>query len=101
MRLVYITARNSAEAKKISGHLLKKKLAGCVNIFPVESMYWWDGEMQEDVEFVLLVKTANDNFERIEKAVLEIHSYEIPAIYSWKVDKISRKYDEWISKNSS
>jgi len=40
-------------------------------------------------------------FERIEKAVLEIHSYEIPAIYSWKVDKISRKYDEWISKNSS
>ncbi|MEK6917099.1 MAG: divalent-cation tolerance protein CutA [Nanoarchaeota archaeon] len=99
MRIVYITTRNASEAKKISQHLLKKKLAGCVNIFPIESMYWWQDEIQEDVEFVLLVKTADDKFEEIEKEIIKLHKYDIPAIYSWKIDKVNEKYEKWINNN--
>ena len=52
MIFIYITAGNVQDAKKISEHLLKKKLVACVNIFPIESMYWWNDEIQENQEFV-------------------------------------------------
>jgi len=100
MRIVYITTRNSGEAKKISSHLLKKKLIACANIFPIESMYWWQGEIEENVEFVILCKTIDGNFEKIEKEVKKMHEYDIPAIYSWKADKISKKYSDWIKKET-
>ena len=96
MRIIYITTRNAGEAKKISSHLLKKKLVGCVNIFPVESMYWWEGEMQEDTEFVILAKTTDENYDAVEKAVKKMHEYDVPAIYYWKVDRINKDYDKWI-----
>ena len=100
MRIVYITTRNSGEAKKISHHLLQKKLIACANIFPIESMYWWDKEIQEDVEFVILAKTKDENYEKVEKAVKELHEYDIPAIYSWKADKVSKDYSDWVEKET-
>jgi periplasmic divalent cation tolerance protein len=100
MRIVYITARNSDEAKKISTHLLEKKLIACANIFPIESMYWWKGDIQENVEFVILCKTSDGNFEKINKEVIKIHEYDTPAIYSWKADKANKKYSDWIKKET-
>ncbi|MCM2325538.1 MAG: divalent-cation tolerance protein CutA [Candidatus Woesearchaeota archaeon] len=98
MRLIYITTRNSGEAKKISSHLLTKKIVACVNIFPIESMYWLNAEIQEDIEFVIIAKTADDKFDEVEAEVLKLHTYQIPAIFSWKIDKVSKKYGEWIKK---
>ena len=99
MRIIYVTTKNSADAKNIASHLLKKKLAGCVNIFPIESLYLWQDEIQEDVEFVLLIKTSKDNFKDVEKEILKLHDYDTPAIYSWKVDKVNEKYHNWIKDN--
>lgn len=96
MRIIYITTKNVAEAKRISVQLLEKKLAACINMFPIESMYWEDGEIQENTEFVVLVKTADDNFEKVEKEIIELHSYDTPAIFSWKIDKVNKKYDNWL-----
>lgn len=96
MRLIYITTRNAEEAKKISKALLEKKLVACTNIFPIESMYWFSNELQEDVEFVVLAKTKDSNFEKVEKEIHGLHSYDTPAIFSWKADKVSGKYDKWI-----
>ena len=98
MRIVYITAKNSGEAKKISAHLLHKKLIACANMFPIESMFFWEGEIQENVEFVILAKTSDDNFDKIDKEVKSIHEYEVPAIYSWKADKVSKSYADWVKK---
>jgi len=99
MRIIYITTRNAGEAKKISYHLLKKKLVACTNIFPIESMYWMNGDIQEDMEFVVLGKTTDGKYEDIEKEIKGMHTYEIPAIYSWKTDKVNKDYDEWIKEN--
>ncbi len=99
MRIIYITTRNAGEAKKISSHLLKKKLVACVNIFPIESMYWFEGMIQEDVEFVVLAKTLDNNFKKVEKEVVDMHSYDTPAIYSWMPDKVNKKYDDWVKKS--
>src|SRR3970040_1149452 len=63
----------SREAKKISSNLLKKRLVACVNIFPIESMYFWDGELQENVEFAILAKTRDENYSKVENAVKEMH----------------------------
>ena len=100
MRIVYITTRSSAEAKKISSHLLKKRLVACTNIFPIESMYWWEGDIEENVEFVILAKTRDENFLKVEKAVKELHSYDIPAIYSWKADKVNKDFSNWVRKET-
>lgn len=100
MRIVYITAKNAVEAKAVSSHLLEKKLAACTNIFPVESMFWWKGEVQETSEFVILAKTNDDNFGKIETEVKEMIGYDVPAIYSWKADKVSDKYNKWINKET-
>ena len=100
MRIVYITVPNVGEAKKISHQLLHKKLVACTNIFPIESMYWWNGEINENVEFVILAKTSDKNFEKIEKTVKGMHKYEMPAIYSWKVDKVSKDYEDWVNKET-
>jgi periplasmic divalent cation tolerance protein len=100
MRIVYITTRNSAEAKKISSHLLKKRLIACANIFPIESMFWWDGEIQENIEFVILAKTRDENYKKVEDLVKKMHSYETPAVLSWKMDKVSKKYSDWVDRET-
>ena len=96
MRIIYVTTKNVAEAKRISQQLLEKKLAACINMFPIESMYWEDGEIQENTEFVILVKTSDGNFEKVEKEIIKLHSYYTSAIFSWKIDKINKKYDSWL-----
>jgi len=99
MRIVYFTAGTIEEAKKISKYLIKKKLVACANIFPIESMYPWEGNIKEDYEVVVLLKTKDENYSLIEKSIKQNHSYKNPAIYSWTVDKISSDYLNWVNKN--
>ncbi len=98
MRIIYITCKDIDEAKKISRHLIEKKLVACANIFPINSVYPWKGEIQDTEEIVVLLKTSNNNYEDIESEIKKIHSYDIPAIYSWTVDKINKDYLNWINK---
>ena len=98
MRVIYLTTKNAGEAKKIANKLLQKKLVACANIFPIESMYWWEGEIQEDIEYALLLKTVNENFDKVEKEIKNMHEYDIPSVYSWLPDRVSSNYDNWIKK---
>ncbi len=100
MRIVYITTETSEAAKNISKRLLEKRLIACANIFPIESMYWWKGKVTEGFEFVILCKAPDDNYEEIEKEVKAIHEEEVPAIYSWKVDKVSKDYEDWLKRET-
>lgn len=98
MILIYITCKNQKEAEKISNKLLKERLIACGNIFPISSLYWWKGKIEKAGEVVLLAKTKEKNFERIKKLVKELHSYEIPLIASFKIDKINKEYLDWFKK---
>ena len=97
MRIIYITCKDIDEAKKISRHLIEKKLVACANIFPINNIYPWKNEIKEDNEVVVLLKT-NNNYEDIETEIKKLHSYKVPAIYSWTVDKINKDYLNWINK---
>ena len=97
MTLVYITCKDEKEAVKISKYLLQKRLIACSNIFPVRSMYFWNGKMQNHKEFSILAKTISKNYEKIKKEVSKIHSYDVPCIL--KIDaEANESYDEWVKK---
>ena len=100
MRIVYVTCKDMDEAKKISRHLIENKLVACANIFPINSIYSWEGKIKEDNEVVVLLKTRDNNYENIESEIKKLHSYDIPAIYSWTVDKINKDYLTWIKKDT-
>jgi len=94
--VVYITTSSLDEAKFIGRTLVKERLAACVNIFPITSIYHWDG-MQEAEEVVLLAKTTTENVKRIEQRVKELHSYDVPCIVSLVIDG-SEDYLTWIKR---
>jgi periplasmic divalent cation tolerance protein len=94
---IYITTPTKKEARKIARHLLQKKLIGCANIFPIDSLSWWKGRIIDEKEFVLIVKTKKNNFERIKKEVEKIHSYEMPCIVKIPVSS-NEKYYKWLNK---
>ena len=97
MTLVYITCKDKKEAEKISLNLLRKRLIACANIFPIKSMYWWKGSIVNDKENVLIAKTSNKNFKKLEKEVKKIHSYEIQCIL--RIDSAANKeYEIWANK---
>ena len=100
MIFIYITAGNIEDAKKISRHLLEKKLIACVNIFPIQSMYWWKSGIQDDTEFAIIAKTIDSNFKSVREETKKIHTYETPCIVSWKIDNADPDYEKWIEKES-
>jgi periplasmic divalent cation tolerance protein len=94
---IYITNPTKKEARKIAKILLKNKLIACANIFPVDSLYRWKGKIVDESEFVLIVKTKKDNFEKVKKEVENIHSYKIPCIVKIPVSS-NKKYYDWLKK---
>lgn len=94
--IIYITAGSMDEAKNIGKKLVEERLAACVNIFPIYSIYRWKDNIEEANEFVILAKSITDKVEDIEKRVKQLHSYEVPCVISFKIDSGSEGYLDWI-----
>ena len=95
--LAYITTSGEEESKKIGRIIVEERLAGCVNIIPtIKSLYWWKGEIENDNESILIVKTKVSNIENIIKRVKEIHSYENPAILAIPIINGSKEYLDYL-----
>ena len=95
--LAYITTSGEEESKKIGRTIVEERLAGCVNIIPtIKSLYWWKGEIEDDNESILIVKTKVSNIENIIKKVKEIHSYENPAILAIPIIEGSKTYLDYL-----
>jgi periplasmic divalent cation tolerance protein len=93
--VVYITHRNRREARKVVNYLLERRLIACGNIFPIESSYWWNGEIEESGEVVSLVKTKQENWEGLKSEVERIHPYEVPCIMRVPA-QANKAYEDWI-----
>jgi periplasmic divalent cation tolerance protein len=98
--LIYITCSKVVEAKEIARNLLEKKLIACANVFPnIESMYIWQGDVVEDSEVVLIVKSKKKLFSLIKEEVLLIHTYSNPCIIQLDISNGQEKYLKWIDVN--
>jgi periplasmic divalent cation tolerance protein len=98
---VFTTVGSEDEAKRIARTLVERKLAACVQISRIESFYHWNGAVQNEPEYRLLVKTIDERYSAVEAAIRELHSYELPAIHACVIDRIFAPYGEWIAANSA
>ena len=98
--VVFMTAADGGEATRIADLLVNRKLAACVQILPaIESVYRWNGEVQHDTEILILAKTTTAQFDDLEKAVREIHSYDTPEIVAVPMAHVSEPYRVWLAEN--
>ena len=95
--VIYITAKDADEARRIARKLVEERLAACANIIEkVSSIYWWRGEIVEDEEAFIIVKTLKEKVPAIVKRVKEIHSYEVPEIIALEITEGSEDYLRWL-----
>ncbi len=98
---IYITAGNEDEAKKLARELLENKLVACVNMFPIRSMYWWQGKIEEAEEVGMILKTKAEKFKELRKKIKELHSYEVPCVCAFTIDDGLKEYLDWIESSVS
>lgn len=97
---IYITCKNQKEAREIAKIIVDKKLAACANIFPrIESYYHWQGKKVWDNEAILLLKTKEKNVKKIIIEVQKIHSYTVPCILAFRVERGNTRYLNWLKEN--
>lgn len=94
--MVYVTFPSEEEARRISMHLLERRLVACSNVFPVRSYYRWRGEVREDDEWVAVMKTRADLAQDAVDAVNEIHPYDVPCAVAYSMTAGSGPYLRWI-----
>ena len=98
--IILTLTSNLDEAKKIAHTLVKNKLAACVNIIPnITSVYEWKGEICEDGEYLISIKTRKDKFDAVKESILQNHSYELPAILMLPIEAGLENYLKWMDKN--
>ena len=98
--MVYVTCKDEDEAKSISSHLLEKRLIACANMFPVKSMYRWEGKIEREVEMVIIMKTQKGHKEKVLEEILEMHSYDVPCVEFFEIKDGNPEYLDWIEKET-
>jgi periplasmic divalent cation tolerance protein len=94
---VLVTAPSQQEAEAIARSLVQSQLAACVSLVPIHSIYTWQGELHQEQEWQLLIKTDLTQFETLAAKIRELHSYEVPEIVALPIVAGSQPYLQWIS----
>ena len=102
MKLLIIktTFDNKKEAKNLAKILVKEKLAACVQIGKIDSIYIWENKICEDKEYLLSIKTKKENYKKVQRKIKENHSYDLPQIIAIKIKKTSSEYKNYIKENT-
>lgn len=96
MNIVYVPCKDKEEARKIAKELVGNKLAICINIInSVDSIYLWKGKVAESHESLLLIKTSERLVDDVITQIKKLHSYDLPDIISWKIDKTTPEVERW------
>ena len=98
--IVQTTTSNEEEAKKIAKILIQDKLAACVQLKDIESLYKWDGKFCCERETLLSIKTKKELFSKVKSKILELHSYDTPEIIELDISNISEDYLKFIKENT-
>ncbi|MFD2176082.1 divalent-cation tolerance protein CutA [Veronia pacifica] len=97
--VVFTTYSDDAMGKLLIHTLLEEKWAACIQVYPVQSFYNWQGEIQSDDEKLVLIKTRRALFDGLCARILSLHSYEVPEIVMLPVMDGAADYLEWIKTN--
>lgn len=95
--VVLVTAASDRQARQIARKLLQKKLAASVNFVPVESMFLWEGDIQEEDEVLMIIKTNTESFDALLTNVKIVHTYDTPEIIAMPIVMGADDYLKWIT----
>jgi periplasmic divalent cation tolerance protein len=98
---VLTTTAGVEEARKLARAVIERRLAACAQLSEIESFYHWQGAVQNERECRVLFKTTAEQYDAIERAIKELHSYELPAIHAFPISRIHAPYAAWIDANSA
>ena len=98
--VIFTTAGSADEARRIARTVVERHLAACAQITEIESFYHWKGTVQNETEYRILFKTTDAQYAAVEAAIRELHSYELPGIYSLAFDSAYGPYAQWIETES-
>jgi periplasmic divalent cation tolerance protein len=97
---VFAVFADPAEAQQIGMTIVEEKLAACVNILgPCRSIYRWEGAIETATETPALFKTTLDKADALIARVSELHSYEVPAIVVWPIERLPVNYGDWVENS--
>jgi periplasmic divalent cation tolerance protein len=95
--VVFVTVGSSAEGEHLSRALVEGRLASCVSrVKSVQSIYRWEGKVEESEEELLIIKTKRELFDRLKKKVSDLHSYSVPEIIALPILEGSEEYLKWL-----
>jgi len=100
--VVYVTAGSTAEGDRLARALVDERLAACVSrIAPVQSVYRWEGKLEQSEEQLLIIKTQRRLFAALERRVRELHSYSVPEIVALPIIDGSQDYLRWLGDQTT
>ncbi len=98
---IMTTTDSLDEARTIAATLVERKLAACAQISSIQSYYTWEGEVRNDDEFRILIKTTDECYADVEAAILELHSYDLPAVVALDITQAYGPYADWLAASVS
>ncbi|MEX2543395.1 MAG: divalent-cation tolerance protein CutA [Trueperaceae bacterium] len=102
VRSVYMTFPDEAAALDVAGALLSESLIACANIFPAgRSLYRWQGEVVDEAEVVVIVKSTSGLLERLVSRVNDLHPYDTPCVVALACDGGDRRYLDWVEEQTA
>ena len=96
--IAYVTHPDRQTAEAISRKLLDRRLIACANIFPIQSAYWWQQQIEQGNEQVSLLKTSMGRWDDLVAAVRDLHPYDVPCIIKFEV-QANPEYEAWIEES--
>jgi len=101
INFIYITAGDMKEARAIGKALFSERLVACANIIDnVHSMYWWQGEIQDDGEVIVIAKTKESLVPQLIEKVKSMHSYECPCVVSLPITHGNKGFLDWVANET-
>ena len=99
--IIVSTFPNKTITKKIANQLVKQKLAACVNITKIDSVYSWNGKIQNLPEYIAIFKTTSKNKTKLKKIIAETHPYDVTEIAQIDVASINKSYLNWLIESTN
>jgi periplasmic divalent cation tolerance protein len=94
---VYAVFANAEEAERIGRTVIEERLAACINILgPIRSIYRWKGTIESADEVAAIFKTHHWRTDALMERLAALHSYDVPCVVSWPIDKILGPYADWV-----
>lgn len=99
--MIISTYPNKKSILKIANVLVKNKTVACVNISKIDSVYSWDGKIQNSSEYIAIFKTMSKNKTKLKKVIAETHPYDVPEIAEIDVNSINKSYLNWLIESTN